>query len=226
MVCSRLPQIMADCMSSHTLAIFLVTCFFLSMTPGPNMLLALGFGLTHGMRGAAWGGVGMCLALAALAVLSALGVGTLLIASPAAFQIFKWAGVAYLAWLGVQAWRAPVAEAADPAQSADVRQVPRSGGWPLLLKGVLVAVSNPKALIFMAALFPQFIDPAGPLAPQLTILIAGMLAIEFGWIMAYAAGGDRLAARLSGPAAARALNRITGGLLLGAGLLLALASAG
>lgn len=213
-------------MSAQTLAIFLVTCFFLSMTPGPNMLLALGFGLTHGMKGAAWGGIGMCLALAALAVLSALGVGTLLLASPTAFQIFKWAGVAYLAWLGVQAWRAPVPDAADTASAAEAGRLPRGDGWRLMLKGMLVAASNPKALIFMAALFPQFIDPAGPLAPQLAILIASMLVIEFGWIMAYAAGGDRLAARLSGPAAARLLNRITGGLLIVAGLLLALAGIG
>ncbi|WP_114392684.1 LysE family translocator [Oleisolibacter albus] len=217
-------------MTAHTLGLFLVTCFFLSMTPGPNMLLALGLGLRFGLRGAAWAGLGMCLALAGLALLSALGLGAVLAASPLAFQLLKWAGVAYLAWLGVQAWRAPAdgarAGAPTPGASADAGRLGEAEGGSvrLLLRGLLVAVSNPKALVFMAALFPQFIDPARPVAPQLGVLVVSMLVIEFGWIMTYAASGDRLAVRLSGAVAMTWLNRVTGSLLLAAGGLLALAS--
>lgn len=212
-------------MTAHTLGLFLVTCFFLSMTPGPNMLLALGLGLRFGLRGAAWAGLGMCLSLAGLALLSALGLGALLAASPLAFQLLKWAGVAYLAWLGVQAWRAP-ADGARSGASADAGRLGEAEGGSvrLLLRGLLVAASNPKALVFMAALFPQFIDPARPVAPQLGVLVVSMLVIEFGWIMTYAAGGDRLAVRLSGAVAMTWLNRVTGSLMLAAGGLLALAS--
>lgn len=208
--------------STQTLAIFLTTCFFLSATPGPNMLSALSMGMRHGLVGAAWGGAGMCLSLGLLAGLSALGVGVLLRASPLAFIVFKWVGVAYLTWLGIQAWRAPVRAGAGATVASDSED--RRGQLGLLSQGLFITLSNPKALVFMAAFFPQFIDPERAMAPQLTILVVTMLGIEFGWIMTYAAGGRGLALRLSGPRAQRWLNRLTGSLLIVAGLLLALAS--
>ncbi|MBK1838284.1 LysE family transporter [Azospirillum sp. YIM B02556] len=207
-------------MTWQTLAFFFATAFVISMTPGPNMLLAMSLGLRFGARRAAWGGAGMCAALAVMAALSAFGLGALLSTSVLAFEIVRWAGVAYLTWLGIAAWRAPV----QPAGERDPAAV--SGeGTPvrLFLRGALVAFSNPKALVFMGALFPQFIDAAAPLAPQLMALVATMVVIEFGWIMAYATGGDRLAAKLTTASAARSLNRLTGGLMIGAGGLLALA---
>lgn len=210
--------------STQTLVIFLTTCFFLSATPGPNMLSALSMGMRHGLVGAAWGGIGMCLSLGLLAGLSALGVGVLLKTSPLAFTIFKWVGVAYLTWLGIQAWRAPIREEAADVDAAIKAGPDRRGQLGLLGQGLLITLSNPKALVFMAAFFPQFIDPQRPMAPQLTILVVTMLIIEFGWIMTYAVGGQGLALRLTGAAAQRWLNRLTGALLVGAGLLLAMAS--
>lgn len=210
--------------STQTLVIFLTTCFFLSATPGPNMLSALSMGMRHGLVGAAWGGIGMCLSLGLLAGLSALGVGVLLKTSALAFTLFKWAGVAYLTWLGIQAWRAPIRNEAADVDAAAKAGPDRRGQLGLLGQGLLITLSNPKALIFMAAFFPQFIDPARPMAPQLTILVIAMLVIEFGWIMTYAVGGKGLALRLTGPLAQRWLNRMTGVLLIGAGLLLAMAS--
>jgi threonine/homoserine/homoserine lactone efflux protein len=212
-------------MNPQTLGLFLFTCFFLSATPGPNMLSALAMGVRHGLGGAAWGGLGMCLALGLMAALSALGLGVLLKASPLAFMIFKWVGVAYLVWLGVQAMRAPVPADDTPADLPDDAANAR-GNRPLglLLQGGLITASNPKALIFMAAFFPQFIDTASPLGPQLAILVGTMLVIEFGWIMTYATGGRTLARRLSGRRATLWLNRSTGLLLIAAGGLLALAS--
>jgi len=210
--------------STQTLVIFLTTCFFLSATPGPNMLSALSMGMRHGLVGAAWGGIGMCLSLGLLAGLSALGVGVLLKTSALAFTLFKWAGVAYLTWLGIQAWRAPIREEGADIDAAAKPGPDRRGQLGLLAQGLLITLSNPKALIFMAAFFPQFIDPERPMVPQLTILVIGMLIIEFGWIMTYAVGGKGLALRLTGPVAQRWLNRMTGVLLICAGLLLAMAS--
>ncbi|MFD1627151.1 LysE family translocator [Azospirillum griseum] len=209
-------------MTWQTLAFFFATAFFISATPGPNMLLAMSLGLRFGARRAVWGGIGMCVALAIMATLSAFGLGALLSTSVVAFEAVRWAGVAYLTWLGIAAWRAPVTEA-GPRDDSAVSGVGEGAPVRLFLRGMLVAFSNPKALVFMAALFPQFIDAAAPLAPQLTVLIAAMTVSEFGWIMAYAIGGDRLAARLTNASAARTLNRLTGGLMIGAGGLLALA---
>jgi threonine/homoserine/homoserine lactone efflux protein len=207
-------------MNWHTLAIFAVTSCVLSMTPGPNMLMAMSFGLRFGTRRAVWGGVGMCLALAMLATLSSLGLGALLATSAPAFETVKWAGVAYLAWLGFKTWRAPV----EPASAGnDVRLDGEGRPIRLMVRGFLVAVSNPKALVFMAALFPQFIDTTAPLPTQLAWLITVMVVMEFGWIMAYASGGHSLAARLSSTRAARSLNRMTGALMIAAGGLLSLA---
>jgi homoserine/homoserine lactone efflux protein len=210
-------------MTWQTLAFFFATAFFISATPGPNMLLAMSLGLRFGARRAAWGGFGMCVALAVMATLSAFGLGALLSTSVVAFEAVRWAGVAYLTWLGIAAWRAPVPEAGPRDGDAAASGVGEGSAARLFLRGLLVAFSNPKALVFMAALFPQFIDAAAPLAPQLVALIAVMMVSEFGWIMAYAIGGDRLAARLTNVTAARALNRLTGGLMIGAGGLLALA---
>lgn len=207
-------------MSWHTLGLFLVTTFFVSATPGPNMLLAMSLGLRFGVRRAAWGGIGMVAALTILAGLSVAGLGALLAASEPAFLTVKWAGVAYLAWLGWQTWRAPVA----PLRPGEAPAVDDAGSaGRLFVRGMLVAFSNPKALVFMAALFPQFIEPERPLLPQFTILMAAMAVIEFGWILAYAAGGHTIAARLSSTSAVRSLNRVSGGLMIGAGGLLALA---
>jgi threonine/homoserine/homoserine lactone efflux protein len=207
-------------MSWHTLGLFLVTFFVISATPGPNMLLAMSLGLRFGTRRAAWGGLGMVAALTVLASASVLGLGALLSASELAFLTVKWLGVAYLMWLGYTTWRAPV-EAVRPSDAAPAGEAESAGR--LFVRGALVAFSNPKALVFMSALFPQFIEPDRPLLPQFTALVAMMAVIEFGWILAYAAGGHTIAARLSSTAAVRSLNRVSGGLMIGAGGLLALA---
>lgn len=207
-------------MSWQTLGLFLVTTFVLSMTPGPNMLLAMSLGLKYGVRRAAWGGLGMCVALATLATLSVLGLGALLAASEPAFLTVKWAGVAYLTWLGIAAWRAPTGGEATATAGQPTEEAP---AFRLFLRGALVAFSNPKALVFMAALFPQFIEPSAPLGPQLVALVTMMTVVEFGWIMAYAMGGNSIGARLTNASAAKSLNRLTGGLMIGAGGLLALA---
>lgn len=207
-------------MSWQTLGFFLVTAFVLSMTPGPNMLLAMSLGLRYGVRRAAWGGLGMCVALTTLATLSVLGLGALLQASEPAFLTVKWLGVGYLVWLGIASWRAPTEPGATGGNGAAVEE---GSALRLFLRGLLVAFSNPKALVFMAALFPQFIEPSAPLGPQLAALVAIMVVVEFGWIMAYATGGNSIASRLSSATAARTLNRLTGSLMIGAGGLLALA---
>ncbi|MGC2857711.1 LysE family translocator [Novispirillum sp. DQ9] len=206
-------------MSLEVWLLFVATVFVLSGTPGPNMLLALSHGIRFGPRKAVATGIGAVAALTLLMVVSVTGLGALLAASETAFHVVKWAGVAYLVGLGIKTWRAdprvelPARDAAAPAG--------RTTAWRLGSQAFLVCLSNPKAIVFLAALFPQFLDPARPLAPQVAILAATFAVCEFVWIMAYATGGDRLVPLLQRAGFGRPVNRLSGGMLIGAGLLLA-----
>lgn len=210
-------------MSLETWLLFLTTVFLLSATPGPNMLLALSHGIRFGARKAVATGIGTVLALTLLQVVSVTGLGALLAASETAFEVVKWAGVAYLLVLGVRTWRASPhldipGDAAKPTEQADGRQ---ASAWKLGSQAFVVCLSNPKAIVFMAALFPQFLDPARPLLPQVLVLTVSFGVCEFIWIMTYAIGGGRLMPLLHRAGAGRLVNRLSGGMLIGAGILLA-----
>lgn len=212
-------------MAFNTWILFATTVFFLSATPGPNMLLALGHGLRFGPRRAIATGVGTVVGLSVLLLASVTGLSALLAASETAFTIVKWCGVAYLVVLGVRTWRAPPDA---PAAEAEGPALPPAGGspWRLGTQAFAVCISNPKAIVFMVALFPQFLDTTAPLAPQVTVLAVTFGVCEFLWIMAYAIGGGRLLPLLQRAGAGRLVNRLTGGLLIGAGALLAVVRRG
>lgn len=205
-------------MAIDTWVLFLTTVFFLSATPGPNMLLALGHGLRFGPRRAVATAVGTVLGLMLLMAASVTGLSALLAASETAFSVVKWCGVAYLLYLGVKSWRA-TPEDVEPAAVA----APGGQWWRLGGQAFMVCVSNPKAIVFLVALFPQFLDPARPMLPQVLVLGASFAVCEAFWIMAYASGGGRLLPMLRTAGAARLVNRLTGGLLIGAGAMLAVA---
>ena len=208
-------------LASNSLLAFLLTATVIEITPGPNMAYLAALSLSQGRRAGIAAVVGIAIGLSVYGVAAALGLGAIIDSSRFLYETLRWAGVAYLTWLGIAAWLAPVEQPGE----RDAAAAASGEGTPvrLFLRGALVAFSNPKALVFMGALFPQFIDAAAPLAPQLMALVATMVVIEFGWIMAYATGGDRLAAKLTTVSAAKSLNRLTGGLMIGAGGLLALA---
>jgi len=204
-------------MDLQTCILFTTTVFFLSATPGPNMLLALGHGLRFGPRRATATAVGTVAGLIVLMIASVTGLSAVLAASATAFAIVKWCGVAYLLFLGVKAWRAPAARLEATAAA------PGGGFWRLGSPAFMVCVSNPKAIVFLVALFPQFLDPHAPLVPQMVLLGVTFSVCEAFWIMAYASGGGRLLPLLEKAGAGRLVNRLTGGLLIGAGAMLAVA---
>lgn len=205
-------------MSIQTWLLFVTTVFFLSATPGPNMLLALSHGMRFGARRAIATGIGTVAALVLLQGISLAGLGAVLAASETAFQVVKWGGVAYLFVLGLKTWRtAPTTEIGAAAPSGGLPPP----AWRLGTQAFIVCFSNPKAIMFMVALFPQFLDTAAPLGPQLAVLTATFAVCEFVWIMAYAIGGGRLLPLLRRAGFGRMVNRLSGGLLIGAGALLA-----
>lgn len=199
-------------MSLQTWWLFVAMTFVVSATPGPNMLLVMSSGARCGLRAAFATMAGCMTALLAMMSLSAAGLGALLQAFPSVFDALRWGGAAYLAYLGVKSWRAPVHDAAD-----ETVRLSDAGSKPgaLLRQGLLVAASNPKAILFAAAFFPQFIRPELPKLPQFAILLATFTVIEVAWYLVYACSGQRLAAYLRRAAVLKAFNRLTGGAFIG-----------
>ncbi|WP_194715063.1 LysE family translocator [Noviherbaspirillum soli] len=203
-------------MTLHTWWLFVMMSFVVSGTPGPNMLLVMSSSARHGARPALAAMAGCMTALMLMMCLSAAGLGALLQASPAVFDVLRWAGAAYLVYLGVKSWRAPTATGADNAPA-----LPSERGAALFRRGFLVAASNPKAILFAAAFLPQFITMSAPRLPQFAILLVTFALIEGGWYMAYAAGGQRIAVYLRRTPVLRLFNRVTGGVFVGFGALMA-----
>lgn len=201
-------------MSIQTWWLYVTAVFLISATPGPNMLHVMSQSIRHGVGRSVISMAGLMLANILCLLASAAGLGALLRASPMLYEALKLIGVAYLVWLGIKAWRAPV----DP-HAADA---PRTGGSArtLFLTAMGTGFSNPKLIVFAAALFPQFIDTGRPVALQLGILIATFTVIEGFWFTTYALGGRSLARYLASPVRQRWFNRATGGVFMAFGLAL------
>jgi threonine/homoserine/homoserine lactone efflux protein len=199
-------------MNLQTWWLFVMMTFVLSATPGPNMLLVMSSSARFGFRAAIMTMAGCMTALLAMMSISAAGVGAVLQAFPSVFDALRWAGAAYLAYLGIKSWRSPVHDAAVDATSPMER--PRQSG-ALFRQGLLVAASNPKAILFAAAFLPQFIHPEIPKLPQFVILLATFAVIEISWYVVYAGSGQRLSAYLRRAAVLKAFNRLTGGVFVG-----------
>ena len=205
-------------MTLSTWLIYLATVLVVSATPGPNMLLAMTHGIRYGLRRTLPTLLGLLLALALIMTASAAGLGALLATSEWLFAGVKYAGAAYLLWLGIKTWRA------EPQALDESSDTLTGSGWTGFRTGFLVAMSNPKAIVFFTALFPQFMDPAQPQGPQLLILAATFFVIETSWQCAYAAGGARLKAWLNSPRRLKLMNRVAGGSFIAAGVALTRAS--
>lgn len=203
-------------MTVHTWWLFLGAVFLVSGTPGPNMLHVLSRSVEMGARRSVVAMAGCLSAILLLMAASAAGLTTLLLALPGSFEVLRWAGIGYLVFLGIKAWRSPVSN-----DAADAGPLPPAlSTWTVYRGGFAIAISNPKAILFAAAFLPQFIDPALPKAPQFAILVATFTVVETAWYCTYALGGRSLARHLSRPAVKRAFNRFTGVVLVGFGLAL------
>ncbi|WP_175964119.1 LysE family translocator [Burkholderia pyrrocinia] len=210
-------------MNLHTWWLFVATVFVVSAIPGPNMLLVMTHGARHGLRRSSSTMAGCLTALVLMLSVSAAGLGVFLEAWPAMFNALRFAGAAYLIYLGVKAWRARVGDAPSAADVETVsRQAASASRWVLFRNGFLVAGSNPKAILFAAALLPQFINAAEPTLPQFGVLVVTFAVIEVSWYLVYASFGTRIGATLKSQSVAKIFNRLTGGLFVGFGAMMAL----
>jgi threonine/homoserine/homoserine lactone efflux protein len=204
-------------MTLHTWWLFVAMTFMVSATPGPNMMLVMSHSARFGLRASIATMFGCMTALLIMMVISAAGMGALLAAFPTVFDAMRLAGAAYLAYLGVQAWRSPVHDGDDAAPPGSVP----TAGKHLYRQGVLVAASNPKAILFAAAFLPQFINPGAPQLSQFAALLLTFSVIEVSWYFVYAASGQRLSIYLRRAAVMRVFNRTTGGVFVGFAALMA-----
>lgn len=203
-------------MTLHTWWLFTGAVFLLCGTPGPNMLHILSRSVEMGLRRSVAAMAGCLVALVTVLAASAAGVTTLLLAIPGAFDVLRYAGVAYLLYLGIRAWRSNAApiDVGDEALSTtlSLRQLFRGG--------FVIGISNPKLILFAAAFLPQFVDPAQPKPLQFVVLVATFAVLEAFWYAIYGLGGRSLSGYLARPAVKRAFNRVTGVIFVGFGLAL------
>ena len=195
---------------------FLAAAVVIAVSPGPGAVLSMATGLRHGYAVALRAILGLQTALLIQLAIVVLGLGAVLAASATAFLVVKVAGAAYLIWLGVRKWRAPVELVEDGADARDARGV--------YLQGVLVNLTNPKAIVFMVALVPQFIDPLLPQWPQFFIIAATMVGTDTVVMSCYALLAGRCRRWLRSPRMMKAQNRVFGGMFVAAGSLLAASS--
>ena len=203
-------------MSIQLYGAFVLACFVLAITPGPNMSLFIANGASHGVRAALLTVIGSSVGLSILVAAAALGMTASMRFIADWFDILRWVGAAYLVWLGISRLRVALSTASDAGELPPASR----GSW--FWQGAAVSLSNPKVLLFLGAFFPQFIDPARPAGPQLALLavtfVLTIAAVDCA--VASAAGSARVWFTSQ---RRRVAEGISGVLLLGAGFWLAAA---
>ena len=206
-------------MSLQAWWIFVVMTFVVSATPGPNMLLVMSHGARFGLRAAVMTMAGCMTALLCMMSISAAGLGALLHSFPAVFDALRYLGAAYLAYLGYKLWMAGLPSSAT--EGASLQGAPERSGGSYYRQGLAVAASNPKAIVFSAAFFPQFIQAEWPALPQFAILLITFTVIEVSWYLIYALSGQKLSQYLQQAHVLKNFNRVTGGVFVGFAALMA-----
>ena len=199
-------------MTLSTWLLYVAAVFVLTITPGPSVLMCISTSVNLGPRKALIAAAGSTTAIVGIMVLSALGLGVALATSETLFTTLKWLGAAYLAYLGIASLLSKRTEITVSGGAASSRR--------LYSQGFLVGASNPKALLFFGALFPQFISPNEPHLPQFLVLGVTFVFFEMLWLSIYALSAARAKTWLQQPRRATLFNRATGVVfLLAAGVL-------
>jgi threonine/homoserine/homoserine lactone efflux protein len=196
---------------------FVLTEGALTVTPGPAVLFVVSQSMRCGSTGALWSALGVLASNALYFAVSGTGVGALLIASGPLFTVIKWAGAGYLLYLGAVALLRPPPHAGARGTAASAH----SGRRTLFLRGFILQLSNPKALLFFVAILPQFIDRGRPIVLQILVLGITSIVLEFVVLATYGGAAARAARVVMQPRFATATSRLSGLLLVGAALGLA-----
>ncbi len=190
----------------------------LILMPGPVVMLVVAQSLRHGTRTGLQAVAGASAGNAVLIVCAAFGITTIMGLLSDLFYLVRYAGAAYLLWLGWREWRASMGSAPAAIQA----EAPPRRARTVMAQGFLIGVTNPKAILFYIAFFPQFLDPTLAAAPQLLAMAGAFIAIAVVLDSSYALLAGRVRRHMIDPVLSRIRQRITGTLLIGTGLALAL----
>jgi homoserine/homoserine lactone efflux protein len=196
--------------------LFVTTEAVLSMTPGPAVLYVLSQAIRRGPGKSIWASWGILSANAMYFALSATSLGAVIVASYKLFFLIKWAGAAYLIYLGLLSFFGKSSITALPEVG------PASAGGPRILRdGFFLQAANPKAILFFTAILPQFIDARHNVAFQILVLGVSSILVEFVILFIYGQLAGRALATARSPRFEKVTNRVAGSLLIGAGVGLA-----
>lgn len=192
---------------------FFGAAWIIALSPGSGAVLSMSHGLSYGLKKSSVTVLGLQAGLLLVMAIAGAGVGSLLLASETAFSIVKTVGALYLIYLGISQWRAKVAQADDSTAAAPLQAV--APNWrKRFLTGFFTNATNPKGIIFMVAVLPQFISPHAPLLPQLLILGATMVSVDLTVMHGYAFAAASMQRFFRNARAVKIQNRVFGGALV------------
>jgi len=195
---------------------YFAACWVIAVSPGSGAVLSMSHGLSYGLKKTSTTILGLQTGLVIILLIAGGGLGALLLASEEAFLVVKTIGAMYLIYLGIQQWRAKV-ETGQPGGLDKSVRVTVMSRRRRFATGLLTNVTNPKGIIFMVAVLPQFIDPTHPLGPQLAILAATMCFVDLIVMHGYALLASRMQGLFRNARAVLWQNRFFGSVLVAVG---------
>ncbi|UCD89052.1 MAG: LysE family translocator [Desulfobacterales bacterium] len=205
-------------MTIQSWLMYLTLVIVATSTPGPAVLFITTNSTLHGWRKAAFAALGNIVGLFCLGIIAITGLGTILKTSEIIFNIIKYAGAGYLIYLGL---KLIFQKSLDFAKMQNQLISPNVSSQKIFFQALGVALSNPKAIVFLTALFPQFVKINEALIPQFSLLIATLMIFSFSFLMFYALLAYRAKTWISKPNRIKVFNRTSGSIFIGIGILLA-----
>lgn len=189
-------------MSFQVWMAFMLACWVISVSPGAGAIASMSSGLNYGFRRGYWNAIGLQLALLVQIGIVAAGVGVLFATTPWAFLLVKWFGVGYLLYLAYMQWKAPVQSIEIEQEQQVIKSIPKLVGY-----GFLVNMSNPKAIVFLLAVLPQFLDLSKPQWIQYVMMAVTMISIDLIVMAGYTGLAAKVLKLLKSPKQQKYMNR-------------------
>ncbi|RTZ13778.1 homoserine/homoserine lactone efflux protein [Vibrio aquaticus] len=205
-------------MDMHVWLAYVVTAIVFSLAPGSGTVNSISNGLSYGTKRSLAAIAGLQIGLAVHIVLVGAGIGALVAQSALAFTIIKWVGAAYLVWLGLQKWR-------DRSTLATAQTVNQLSSMRLMRNAILINLTNPKSIVFLVALFPQFIDPTKDQVTQIMVLGLTTVFIDAVVMLGYTSLASQMGRFIRSDKIMSKINKVFGSMFMGCGALLAAAKA-